>query len=149
MAIYNLYIFDRHCNCVSYTNFSQARVAAGGQLQGNGASSIAESAASAAGGGPVSGLLQGHLTTKGPNAVATSLGSRGAGRELTAPRPPSQRDAASANKSNTHPDKEGDRHTTGPIPTPALNWEEDAKLVYGVIYSLRNMTSRLVGESTV
>ncbi|RKP03265.1 hypothetical protein CXG81DRAFT_9770, partial [Caulochytrium protostelioides] len=75
--IYNLYIFDRHCTCVSFTNFDQK-----GQS------------------GPAA--LGGGVTFGKPAAAAEA-----------APARPSK-------------------------------WEEDAKLVFGVVYSLRNLMSNLV-----
>ncbi|KAI8799924.1 Sybindin-like protein [Cladochytrium replicatum] len=98
MAIYNLYIFDRHCACIFFTSWNR-RALPGIAIDGaNGGDPASAAAVAAAAGG--TGSPGGH-------AQGGMVGSYG-----------------------------GD-----------ISLEEEAKLVYGVVFSLRNLVKKLSGKS--
>jgi len=122
MTIYSLYIYDRHCQCVYYQDWHRTKrpkqAVEGGILQG------------------VSRAVAQY--TSDPNASAA----------------PSPRNTLSSNTGVVIAVNEESPPPSLPqnIPAPSIQsstglpFDEEAKLVYGVILSLRNMIRKLSGR---
>ncbi|TRM69917.1 Sybindin-like protein [Schizophyllum amplum] len=133
MTIHSLYIYDRHCACVYYQDWHRTRrpkpAADGGLLPGvcatmSASASAAEAASSnalaAAFGSPRNSLLSsssGVVVAEARSPLLPTL----------APSAP------------VAPQQPG-------ITSTGLPFDEEAKLVYGVIISLRNMVKKLSGK---
>jgi len=126
MTIYSLYVFDRHCACVYYQDWHRSKRPKPA-LEGN--------------------ILPGVSRSVSPQP----------------PQPPSDLQSVYNSPRNTLSSATGVvvamndpalRGTTGALTTPApqpqsstgLAFDEEAKLVYGVILSLRNMVKKLSGR---
>ncbi|KAH9171990.1 TRAPP complex subunit bet5 [Lactarius sanguifluus] len=127
MTIYCLYVFDRHCNCVYYhdwhrTNRPKRAVEGGGLL----------SAVSHA------------LSPLPPSAPAQ--GSSAPSTPFTSPRNTlTSTSGVLVALSHSH-QSQGTVAAGGGGGGTGLPFDEEAKLVYGVILSLRNMIKRLSGR---
>ncbi|KIY73127.1 snare-like protein [Cylindrobasidium torrendii FP15055 ss-10] len=118
MTIHSLYIFDRHCTCVYYQDWHRTR----------------RPKPAAEG-----GLLP---------AVSQDVSAKSA----TGSNPNSNRNTLTSNTGivvavNEQPTPNQLLQTTGPpLTSTGLAFDEEAKLVYGVILSLRNMVRKLSGK---
>ncbi|KAI0314089.1 snare-like protein [Amylostereum chailletii] len=134
MTIYSLYIYDRHCNCVYYQDWHRShrpkRANEGGGFLPAVSRALSPHAAST---DPTSSSNTPFTSPR--NTLASNSGIVVA---LTDPSAPPW--------VQNHPE------TPAPAPTPAppssstLPFDEESKLVYGVILSLRNMIKRLSGR---
>ncbi|KAG7440039.1 snare-like protein [Guyanagaster necrorhizus] len=128
MTIHSLYIYDRHCACVYYQDWHRTRrpklAVEGGIMP---AVSQAVSAHPAE-------INQPSLSTAGSTRNTLSSGSGAAASDSPSPLLQTPVSAASA------------LMTSGPITSTGLSFDEEAKLVYGVILSLRNMIRKLSGR---
>lgn len=118
MTIYSLYIFDRHCSCVYYQDWHRTkhpRPAAEGTILNAVSSAIAPSTADA------------HTASANSprNTLARSTGT-----------------VADAGGSED-PSTVAAPTTDGGPKSNALTFDEEAKLVYGVTLTLRNMIKKL------
>jgi len=144
MTVYCLYIFDRHCNCVYYHDW-QHRTKRPKRANEGGA------------------LLPGvsHALSPPPPSTSTSAPSSTSGTPFSSPRNTLTStsgilvafgDASQTQSPGTTPPP------PPPLPPPpppsgaassasaGLPFDEEAKLVYGVVLSLRNMVKRLSGR---
>ncbi|KAJ2710251.1 Trafficking protein particle complex subunit BET5 [Coemansia spiralis] len=103
MAIYNIYIFDRHCECIFYTEWSRRRSPLA--VDGTGAPEPP----------------RGNQALTGDRDSRTSLESQ---RPLVWPTKPGAQPAQRN-----------------------VAMEEEAKLVYGIVFSTRNIISKLSGRA--
>ncbi|KAK0484368.1 TRAPP complex subunit bet5 [Armillaria luteobubalina] len=131
MTIHSLYIYDRHCACVYYQDWHRTRrpklAVEGGILP---AVSQAVSAR------PVEVNQQSVSAVGSPrNTLSLGSGIVVAGSEPS-PSPLLQTPVSSASAALN----------SGPVTSTGLSFDEEAKLVYGVILSLRNMVKKLSGR---
>jgi len=140
MTIFCLYIFDRHCNCVYYHDWQHRtkrpkRANEGGAHLPGVSHAVAPppppstSAPSSASGTPFSSPRNTLTSTSGV-LVAFSDASQ-TPSPGTPPPPPSTAGASAGAASGA---------------SAGLPFDEEAKLVYGVVLSLRNMVRRLSGR---
>lgn len=124
MTIYSLYIFDRHCACIYYQDWHRAQrpkpAVAGNLLQG---------VARAVTPQPTTALSQVEFTSP-RNTLNYSSGVVVAIGEPSPAAPPIP--------AKTPP--------VSTVPMSKLSFDEEAKLVYGVIFSLKNMVQKLSGR---
>jgi hypothetical protein len=133
MTIYCLYIFDRHCNCVYYHDWHRTkrprRANDGGGLLSGVSHALAPlpPSAPAPGSAPSTPFTSPRNTLASTSGVLVALSDtsyQSQGTVVPQSAPPAAATAAG----------------TG------LPFDEEAKLVYGVILSLRNMIKRLSGR---
>ncbi|THH20433.1 hypothetical protein EW146_g938 [Bondarzewia mesenterica] len=131
MTIYSLYIYDRHCNCVYYHDWHRTRrpkvANEGGLLPG------------------VSHVLSPVPTSSEPNS--------GNSTPFTSPRNTLMSTSGVLVAANEVPSQSTSpllltqtSAPAAPASSTGLPFDEEAKLVYGVILSLRNMIKRLSGR---
>ncbi|KZV70707.1 TRAPP complex subunit bet5 [Peniophora sp. CONT] len=138
MTIFSLYIYDRHCNCVYYQDWHRTRrpkpSAADGALLP--AVSRAMTAPAPAQQAEVASPYNSPRNTLGSNSgVVIALNDGGA-------IPPWLQDHREA----PHTLLQTPQTPVAAPASSALPFDEEAKLVYGVILSLRNMIKRLSGR---
>ncbi|KAI0036960.1 TRAPP complex subunit bet5 [Vararia minispora EC-137] len=135
MTIYSLYVFDRHCTCVYYQDWhrtTRPRPAADGALLPAVSRSLLPASAVVSGASTPFSSPRNTLTSA--SGIVVALSEPGAlppwaQDHPPAPAPPPSTPAAQ-----------------GPGAGNALPFDEEAKLVYGVVLSLRNMIKRLSGR---
>ncbi|PVF94611.1 snare-like protein [Serendipita vermifera] len=126
MTIYSLYIFDRHCTCIYYQDWHRVqrpRPAVEGNLFKGVANIVSPQ--------PVTGTSQIEYSSP-RNTLLSSSGVVVAVGEPAANRTPP-----------TVPPK---GPTTPNVPMSKLPFDEESKLVYGVIFSLKGMVQKLSGR---
>ncbi|KAH9948545.1 snare-like protein [Amylocystis lapponica] len=129
MTIYSLYIYDRHCNCVYYQDWHRTKRPRPA-LEGGGILPAVSPAVSPRQEEPIS---DNSSTFSSPRNTLSSASGVVVAVNDDAPRTPLPTATA------THPQ-----------PSPAsdvLTFDEEAKLVYGVVLSLRNMIKKLSGSA--
>ncbi|KAI0070023.1 TRAPP complex subunit bet5 [Panus rudis PR-1116 ss-1] len=124
MTIYSLYIFDRHCICVYYQDWHRTKqpkpAVEGGLLPAVSHKVYPQSqGANGADNTPFAGLSNPRNTLSSLSGVVVAVNDEQ--RANTSTPPPSQ-------------------------PQSGLSFDEEAKLVYGVVLSLRNMVKKLSGR---
>ncbi|GAA6017639.1 hypothetical protein JCM11491_005310 [Sporobolomyces phaffii] len=115
MVVYGLYIFDKHCVCCYYTSPP-----------------------------PVASTSAGGLGTKpatGPHA-RKAPGATTLNRVLAPVAAPLITDSLLPDDADADPNN-ADATRTAPTKDARLPFDEEAKLVYGVVFSLRNMVKKL------
>ncbi|KZT11033.1 TRAPP complex subunit bet5 [Laetiporus sulphureus 93-53] len=129
MTIYSLYIYDRHCNCVYYQDWHRTRrprvAVEGGMLPAVSAAVYPQKEE------PVVDNTSRFSTPR--NTLASSSGILVALNE-DAPRTP------------LPPPRPSSPFTPAPPSNAMLTFDEESKLVYGVVLSLRNMIKKLSGR---
>ncbi|KXS09409.1 hypothetical protein M427DRAFT_129089 [Gonapodya prolifera JEL478] len=114
--IYSIYIFDRHCVCIYHAQWHR---------HAHGPSAIPQAATSSA-----------------PSTPPLSASSSSASRLQPPPQQPSShRNSDVGAGPGSEPIGGGGAQANG-----GLAWEEEAKLVYGVIFSLKNICNKLRGS---
>ncbi|KZT72067.1 snare-like protein [Daedalea quercina L-15889] len=132
MTIYSLYIYDRHCNCIYYQDWHRTKrprtAVEGGLLPAVSAAVYpkADEPAPDAAAGP--DWRHPRNTLNSATGVVVAVNDDAPRSPLPPPRasspPPAQ----------------------APSPSAALTFDEEAKLVYGVVLSLRNLVRKLSGR---
>lgn len=129
MTVYSLYIFDRHCACIYYQDWHRAQRPRPA-TEGNILHGVSRAVAPQSSKGPV----QPEFTSP-RNTLTISTGgivvAVGEASPNQTPPPVPAKTAASPNPV---------------LPMAKLSFDEEAKLVYGVIFSLRNMVHKLSGR---
>ncbi|KAI8061077.1 Sybindin-like family-domain-containing protein, partial [Gongronella butleri] len=125
MTIHNLYIFDRHCQCIYFQKWSHAPKMSGNTSQASSrlGSRLSHSTTSSSGGGGE------------PLTSSTTQASHGHGGSIMA-------DPTATTTTNTTLLTQQSGMAAGSM----ISMEEEAKLVYGVILSLRNFVRKLTEQ---
>jgi len=123
MTIYSLYIFDRHCACVYYQDWHRTRHLKPATVQGGTLNAVSRAVAPQ----PATDTPTANSSTftSPRNTLSSSTGfvvAIGEDASATPSQPPPSTDGPKSN---------------------ALPFDEEAKLVYGVVLSLRNMIKKL------
>ncbi|TKY86424.1 hypothetical protein EX895_004573 [Sporisorium graminicola] len=149
--VYSFWVFDRHCNAIYYQDWSHLHAAAssasGGPLsptpsQTSGFASLGASIQRATTSAPSIPSNEAPLAPQRPGEPSLPNVMR-----VT---PSASNQPASSQASAVRPALEQRSATTAMIDNSAsdlLPFDEEAKLVYGVVFSLRNMVRKLGGES--
>ncbi|KAF8515465.1 snare-like protein [Gautieria morchelliformis] len=128
MTIFSLYIYDRHCNCIYYQDWHRVKrpkpAVEGNLLPAVSRSVAPQSSDSTA---PQVSFGNPRNTLSSSSGVVVALGE--SNDTITSPT------AISATPPQVPPQ-----------PSTQLPFDEEAKLVYGVILSLRNMVKKLSGR---
>jgi len=127
MAIFSLYIFDRHCSCVYYQDWHRSRrpkPAGPGKLPPAVAQAVEHKPKPSDSLPPITSPRN---TLRSSTGFVVALGND-AQPSLNSPLRTSTLPPAAA------------------VPTSALAFDEEAKLVFGVVLSLRNMVKKLSGR---
>ncbi|TFL04405.1 TRAPP complex subunit bet5 [Pterulicium gracile] len=147
MTIYSLYIFDRHCACVYYhdwqrTNRPKPAVPGGGIMPGVSRAvtfnPAASNAATPAAGTPFSSPR---------NTLSSSSGVVVAVNDMLSPNAPNTPQQSSPLLQSVVPSNAVQQNIQA-FTSTGLPFDEEAKLVYGVILSLRNMVKKLSGKDS-
>ncbi|KAF8210333.1 TRAPP complex subunit bet5 [Mycena galopus ATCC 62051] len=133
MTIHSLYIYDRHCICVYYQDWHRTRrpkpAVEGGILPAvSQAVSPSPHLANSAAGSVYSGYGSPRNTLSSNTGVVVAV------NDMLAQGPPTPLLQAPPSP------------LTAPLTSTGLAFDEEAKLVYGVILSLRNMVRKLSGR---
>lgn len=141
MTIHNLYIFDRHCQCIYFQKWSHSS-------KSNNASTNLTSSNNASNNNSQlgnSGSRLGGLATSSSRFSTSSATSSNAATEGGSP-------SLIRSSGNGADDATNQLQTTGITQQSGLaagsviSIEEEAKLVYGVVLSLRNFVRKLSGK---
>ncbi|KAI8319247.1 snare-like protein [Martensiomyces pterosporus] len=136
MVVYNIYIFDRHCECVFYTEWNRQNspLATNRPRHGSNSQSTAEAEATGRTSNTFGGtqpstnqtLRSGQHVPGGDGSDRQSLDSQ---RQLVWP---------TSSNASAHGSAGGSQRNVA--------MEEEAKLVYGVVFSTRNIVNKLSGK---
>ncbi|CBQ72379.1 conserved hypothetical protein [Sporisorium reilianum SRZ2] len=152
--VYSFWVFDRHCNAIYHQDWSHlhaaASSAAGGPLsptasQTSGFASIGASIQRATTSAPSVSANEAPLAPQRPGEPSLPNVTRSAPPPTSAAKNGASQTPAAARRA-----LEQRSASTAMIDTSAselLAFDEEAKLVYGVVFSLRNMVRKLGGES--
>jgi len=124
MTIFSLYIFDRHCTCIYYQDWNRPkrpRPAAEGNILPGVSRAVTETASSSRPVEPIRTVSSLNTSTGMVVAVNNAL------PQTSFPAPVPQPPISSQSK--------------------GLPFDEEAKLVYGVVLSLRNMVKKISGRN--
>ncbi|KAI9312082.1 Sybindin-like family-domain-containing protein [Dichotomocladium elegans] len=135
MTIHNLYIFDRHCQCIYYQKWNHKVTSTGTSSSGTSAGGISQSAIGANTTVGSNSRLGGLTTTSSSRFSASSPGSSAVDHGQSSSGGPSMARSGDDRLLQTQP--------SGLAAGSVISIEEEAKLVYGVIYSLRNFVRKL------
>ncbi|EST08483.1 Sybindin-like protein [Kalmanozyma brasiliensis GHG001] len=139
---YSFWVFDRHCNAIYHQDWSHIHAAAYTSANGP----LSPSATSTSGFASIGASIQ-RATSGAANGPAneTPLAPQRPGQpSLPNVTRLSSSSAAAQNGASTRPAGQATIDTT---PSDLLPFDEEAKLVYGVVFSLRNMVRKLGGEA--
>lgn len=140
MTIHNLYIFDRHCQCIYFQKWSHNN-------KSNNASTNLTSSNNASNNNSQlgnSGSRLGGLATSSSRFSTSSATSSNAAAEGGSPS--LIRSNGGADDATNQLQTTGITQQSGLAAGSAISIEEEAKLVYGVVLSLRNFVRKLSGK---
>ncbi|KAI9286801.1 Sybindin-like family-domain-containing protein, partial [Umbelopsis sp. AD052] len=124
MTIHNLYIFDRHCECIYFQKWSHQRPS----------SMASVNATSTTTSSKTGGLLTSTSRYSTSSATSNVVDSN-----------PANSSAASSYKAGDDNNRISSMQSAA-TPGNNMSLEEEAKLVYGVVLSLRNFVRKLSGK---
>lgn len=132
MTIYNLYIFDRHCQCIYFQKWTHNKASNSNTANLSSSSNGALTSSSQLGNSSnrLGGLASSRIST---SASSTTLDNNSPNTLLR-----------SGEDSNLQ-SQTGVTQQSGLAAGSVISIEEEAKLVYGVILSLRNFVRKLSG----
>ncbi|KAI9507437.1 TRAPP complex subunit bet5 [Russula earlei] len=149
MTIYCLYVFDRHCNCVYYHDWHRTRrpkrANDGGALLPGVSHALSPLPSSASGPNSAQGSAPGTPFSSPRNTLSSTAGVLVAfsdGNQAGPPGSAAPPTAAIAGSAGMSPGV----GAAAAASSAGLPFDEEAKLVYGVVLSLRNMVKRLSGR---
>jgi uncharacterized membrane protein YfhO len=134
MTIHNLYIFDRHCQCIYFQKWTHSK-----------ASNNATTATSSNNGTSNNNSQLGNSNSRlGGLATSSSRFSTSSAASSVADQ--SSSNANSLIRSEDNHLQTGITQQSGLAAGSVISIEEEAKLVYGVVLSLRNFVRKLSGK---
>jgi len=143
MTIFSLYIYDRHCNCIYYQDWHRTKRPKPA-VEGNLLPGVSRVVAPNAATDPIANGLGGYGSPR--NTLSSSSGVVIALADQNEPlASPLSGTTLSSGATPSTPGTPAQQHQQLPPPT-GLPFDEEAKLVYGVILSLRNMVKKLSGR---
>ncbi|TFY58519.1 hypothetical protein EVJ58_g6372 [Rhodofomes roseus] len=137
MTIYSLYIYDRHCNCVYYQDWHRSKrprtAVEGGLLPA------------------VSAAVYPKLEDPTPDAAGSRYGTprntlTSATGVVVAVNEDAPRTPLPPPRANSPPVQQQQQSQQQSQSSATLTFDEEAKLVYGVVLSLRNLVRKLSGR---
>lgn len=123
MTIHNLYIFDRHCECIYFQKWSHQRPASTASVN-------ATSTTSSKTGGLLNSTSRYSTSSATSNVIDSNV---------------AHSSAASSYKAGDDSNRMSSMQSAV-VPGNSMSLEEEAKLVYGVVLSLRNFVRKLSGR---
>ena len=152
MQVYSFWVFDRHCNAIYHQDWSHLHAAASSSSGGP----LSPTASQTSGFASLGASIQ-RATTSAPSIPSNEapLAPQRPGEpslpNVTRTAPPSSaaKDGTIQANAAARPTLEQRSATSAVIDSSAselLPFDEEAKLVYGVVFSLRNMVRKLGGE---
>ncbi|KAI9257127.1 Sybindin-like family-domain-containing protein [Phascolomyces articulosus] len=133
MTIHNLYIFDRHCQCIYFQKWNHKSTPGTGGNSNN----TSHPGSSTTGPGGISSSSRLGLTTSSRFSASSPGSSSPDPNSSSNNTPPATSSVMRSGDGQTQPTMSG--MAAGSV----ISIEEEAKLVYGVIYSLRNFVRKL------
>ncbi|KAL7314405.1 Trafficking protein particle complex subunit BET5 [Mucor circinelloides] len=142
MTIHNLYIFDRHCQCIYFQKWSHSN-------KSNNASTNLTSSNNASNNNSQlgnSGSRLGGLATSSSRFSTSSATSSNTAAEGGSPSLMRSNGGGGADDTASQLQTTGITQQSGLAAGSVISIEEEAKLVYGVVLSLRNFVRKLSGN---
>lgn len=142
MTIHNLYIFDRHCQCIYFQKWSHSN-------KSNNASTNLTSSNNASNNNSQlgnSGSRLGGLATSSSRFSTSSATSSNTAAEGGSPSLMRSNGGGGADDTASQLQTTGITQQSGLAAGSVISIEEEAKLVYGVVLSLRNFVRKLSGK---
>jgi hypothetical protein len=140
MTIHNLYIFDRHCQCIYFQKWTHNNKSASGNTNltssANGTSSNNNSSQL----GNSSSRLGGLATTANSSSRFSTSSAASSSNNVGVDT------LIRSGEDNTLQSQTGITQQSGLAAGSVISIEEEAKLVYGVVLSLRNFVRKLSGK---
>jgi hypothetical protein len=134
MTIHNLYIFDRHCQCIYFQKWTHSKTNAATTTSStsntNNNSQLGNS----------SSRLGGLATSSSRFSTSSSAASSVADQNSP------NANSLTRSEDNHHLQTGGITQQSGLAAGSVISIEEEAKLVYGVVLSLRNFVRKLSGK---
>lgn len=144
MTIYSLYIYDRHCACIYYHDWHRAkrpRPAPEGAILPGVSRAVSTVTAGGAGPGGANSTFSSPRNTLASNSgIVLAVANDGGPTLALSPTQTHQQQPQLASPLTPN------SPAPPPQPMAALPFDEEAKLVYGVLLSLRNMIKKLSGR---
>lgn len=131
MTIHNLYIFDRHCQCIYFQKWTHSKANTTTSSTSNNNSSQLGNSSSRLGG----------LATSS-SRFSTSSSATSSAADQSSP----NANSLIRSEDNHHLQTGGITQQSGLAAGSVISIEEEAKLVYGVVLSLRNFVRKLSGK---
>ncbi|KAJ9475148.1 hypothetical protein PHBOTO_005200 [Pseudozyma hubeiensis] len=148
--VYSFWVFDRHCNAIYHQDWSHLHASASSASGGPLSPTVSQTSGFASLGASIQ-----RATTSAPSVSAneTPLAPQRPGEPSLAnvtrtAVPSSDQQSSSKNGLARAPSQQtGATSAIDAAASDLLPFDEEAKLVYGVVFSLRNMVRKLGGES--
>lgn len=141
MTIYNLYIFDRHCQCIYYQKWHH-KTPSNNATPSTSMSQTGHNTTTMGSSSRLGGLTtsSSRFSSPGSSALDHNSGASGTGTTAGGGGP------ASSSMTRSGDDRLLQTQPSGLAAGSVMSIEEEAKLVYGVIFSLRNFVRKLSAE---
>lgn len=135
MTIHNLYIFDRHCQCIYFQKWTHSKT-----------NNNATTATSSSNNGTSNNNSQLGNSNSRLGGLATSSSRFSTSSAASSVAEQSSPNANSLIRSEDNHLQTGITQQSGLAAGSVISIEEEAKLVYGVVLSLRNFVRKLSGK---
>lgn len=142
MTIHNLYIFDRHCQCIYFQKWSHNNKSSNASTNLTSSNNASNNNSQLGN----SGSRLGGLATSSSRFSTSSATSSSAAAEGGSPSLIRSNGGAGADDATNQLQTTGITQQSGLAAGSVISIEEEAKLVYGVVLSLRNFVRKLSGK---